>query len=92
MNEYELMNNITNLIKFVLGIQIIIIMAFILQLISNITIISQLPKIKRYTQLIYLKLYDFKEDNTEKTTNIKNDEKSYYNYKFIRNEKQNTKK
>ena len=87
MNEYELIKGLTDLIKFTLAIQFFIIAGFILQFIANIVIISQLPKIKRYNKLIYLKLYGFEDNDDEEEDN----EKSTYNYKFVENEEQKIK-
>lgn len=41
------MNEIEALLKLIVGMQAFIVIAFIVQFISNLTIITQLPKIKR---------------------------------------------
>lgn len=42
-----------NLIKLIIGIQGVLIIAFITQFISNLTIITNLPKIKRLCKKMY---------------------------------------
>lgn len=46
------MNEIEDLLKLIIGIQGFIIVAFITQFISNLTIIIQLPKIRRLCEEI----------------------------------------
>lgn len=46
------MNEIEDLLKLIVGIQGVLIIAFITQFISNLTIITQLPKIKRLCETI----------------------------------------
>ena len=86
MNEYQ---SIKELINFLIGMQLFIGFAFIIQFIANIVIISQLPKIKKYERLLYLKAYGFEDDDDEEEEN--NDKKTRYNYKFVRNEEQKIK-
>lgn len=46
------MKEIEDLLKLIVGMQAFIVIAFIVQFISNLTIITQLPKIKRICEEI----------------------------------------
>ena len=91
MNEYELMQGIYSLLGLITFILFFTGFAFIIQFIANIVIISQLPKIKRYERLLYLKAYGFEDDDDEEETEENDDKKPRYNYKFVKNEEQKIK-
>lgn len=59
------MQELEELLNIIIAIQGILVIAFIIQLIANLVIIFQLPKIKNYNKLIFEKLYDFEEDEEE---------------------------
>lgn len=77
MNDYEMYNAIRDIIQLVLTVQVILIVAFILQFVANLVIIGHIPKIRKYVQRIFEKEYNF-EENQETKNN--------YNWKYVRNE------
>lgn len=76
MSNAEMLRGIEDFIKLIIAMNGILILAFFIQLIANIILIFQLPKIKKYTKRIFEKLYDFnenkytdeQEENIEETT------------------------
>lgn len=68
MSNAEMLRGIEDLVKLIIAMNGILILAFFIQLIANIILIFQLPKIKKYTKRIFEKLYDFNEDEQEENT------------------------
>ena len=60
------MNEIESLFKLIVGLQWVIIIAFITQFISNLTIITQLPKIKKLCEEI---CYEEEEEEKDEIQN-----------------------
>ena len=90
MRDYELIKlseDVIKLLKIIIGVQALIFFAWIAQLVANLTIIVQLPMIKRYQKRIFQKLYDFKPENqiNKEIEDIANEQEEEYIRK--RNEK-----
>lgn len=83
MRDYELMKlseDVIKLLRLIEGVQVLIFLAWIAQLIANLTIIVQLPKIKRYQKRIYQKMYDFKPESqiNAEIEDIENEQEENY--------------
>ncbi len=63
MNEIEALRTIQSFLGFIIFMLGITFIAFMLQFISNVIIIKELPAIKKYTQRIFEKLYNFNQNS-----------------------------
>ena len=74
MDEIMTIRTIESFLGFIIFMLGITFIAFMLQFISNVIIIKELPTIKKYTQRIFEKLYGFEETPTTNQNNDKQQE------------------